>query len=49
MLIWVVIRKFFNRGEVSEWLKEHAWKACGCSNVAREFESLPLRFFPKDI
>src|SRR3989338_6094558 len=34
-----------NFGEVSERLKEHAWKACGRSNTAREFESLPLRLF----
>ena len=30
-------------GEVSEWLKEHAWKACMRSNVYRGFESLSLR------
>ena len=30
-------------GEMSEWLKEHAWKACSHRKVAREFESLSLR------
>ena len=30
-------------GEVSEWLKEHAWKACVWAYLHREFESLPLR------
>ena len=44
-----LIGSLFNCGEVSEWLKEHAWKACGCRKVAREFESLPLRFFLEDI
>ena len=29
---------------MAEWLKAHAWKACGYCKVAREFESLPLRF-----
>ena len=38
-----ILRKAF--GEVSEWLKEHAWKACGRREVSREFESLPLRSF----
>ncbi len=37
----------FDFGEVSEWLKEHAWKACGHRKVPPEFESLPLRFFRK--
>lgn len=31
-----------NPGEVSEWPKEHAWKACVLSRY-RGFESLPLR------
>jgi hypothetical protein len=31
-------------GEVSEWLKEHAWKACVRRKVYRGFESRPLRF-----
>ncbi len=30
-------------GEVSEWLKEHAWKVCVRGNSYREFESHPLR------
>ena len=30
-------------GEVSEWLKEHAWKACVRRKVYRGFESRPLR------
>ena len=30
-------------GEVSEWLKEHAWKACVRRESYREFESHPLR------
>ena len=30
-------------GELSEWLKEHAWKACIRGNLYREFESLTLR------
>jgi hypothetical protein len=30
-------------GEVSEWFKEHAWKACVCRKVHRGFESRPLR------
>ena len=30
-------------GGVAEWLKAHAWKACVCSNVYREFESHLLR------
>ncbi len=29
-------------GEVSEWLKEHAWKAC-VGSPYRGFESRPLR------
>ena len=32
-------------GELSEWLKEHAWKACIRGNLYREFESLTLRHF----
>ena len=32
-----------NLGEVAEWLKAHAWKACGHRKVPREFESLLLR------
>ena len=28
---------------MAEWLKAHAWKACVCSNVYREFESHLLR------
>ena len=32
-----------DRGEVSEWLKEHAWKACVRRKVYRGFESRPLR------
>ena len=34
------LKKF---GEVSERLNEHAWKACGRSNVSLGFESRPLR------
>ena len=30
-------------GEVAEWLKAHAWKACVRGNSYREFESHPLR------
>ena len=30
-------------GEVSERLKEHAWKACARRKVGRGFESRPLR------
>ena len=30
-------------GEMSEWLKEHAWKACIRGNADRGFESLSLR------
>ena len=30
-------------GEVSEWFKEHAWKACVRRKVYRGFESRPLR------
>ena len=30
-------------GEVSEWLKEHAWKACVGSNAYLGFESPSLR------
>src|SRR6266545_6020498 len=33
-------------GEVSEWLKEHAWKACVPKRY-RGFESLPLRQLPR--
>ncbi len=29
-------------GEVAEWLKAHAWKACIC-NTYQGFESLSLR------
>ena len=28
-------RSQFRRGEVSEWLKEHAWKACMRATVSR--------------
>ena len=38
-----IVKQFF--GEVSERLKEHAWKACDDRKVIREFESLPLRHF----
>ena len=30
-------------GEVSEWFKEHAWKACVRRKAYRGFESLSLR------
>ena len=30
-------------GEVSEWFKEHAWKACVWDSLHRGFESLSLR------
>ena len=33
----------FSLGELSEWLKEHAWKACVRRTLYREFESLTLR------
>ena len=33
----------FWRGEVSEWLKEHAWKACMWGNLHRGFASLSRR------
>ena len=32
-----------SRGEVSEWLKEHAWKACIRSKPYQGFKSLPHR------
>lgn len=32
-----------NTGEVAEWLKAHAWKACVRRESYREFESHPLR------
>ena len=32
-------------GEVSEWLKEHAWKVCKRVKPFRGFESRPLRQF----
>ena len=32
-------------GEVAEWLKAHAWKACVLRKRYREFESHPLRHF----
>ena len=35
----------FNVGEVAEWFKAHAWRACGDRKVAPEFDSLPLRNF----
>jgi hypothetical protein len=41
----MISRKKF--GEMSEWLKEHAWKACIRGNADRGFESLSLRFFGK--
>ena len=30
-------------GEVSEWFKEHAWKACRWPTLPRGFESRSLR------
>ena len=33
-------------GEVAEWFKAHAWKACA-PNRYRGFESLPLRHVPQ--
>ena len=35
-------------GEVSEWLKEHAWKACVRRKAYRGFESRPLRTLTED-
>ena len=35
----------FFSGEVSEWLKEHAWKACIRSKPYQGFKSLPHRQF----
>ena len=35
-------------GEVSEWLKVHAWKACVRVKPHRGFESPPLRLFVFD-
>ena len=35
----------FYIGEVSEWLKEHAWKACVGVKTHRGFESPSLRQF----
>jgi hypothetical protein len=35
-------------GEVSEWLKEHAWKACVRRKAYRGFESRPLRHTTSD-
>ena len=34
-------------GEVSEWLKEHAWKVCKRVKPLRGFESLSLRQIEK--
>ena len=34
---------YLRKGEVSEWLKEHAWKACVRRKAYRGFESRPLR------
>lgn len=34
-------------GEVAEWLKAHAWKACGFRKVAPGFESQPLRLLKR--
>ncbi len=34
---------FITLGEVSEWFKEHAWKACVWGNLHRGFESRSLR------
>ncbi len=34
---------FVSSGEVSEWLKEHAWKACIRSKPYQGFKSLPHR------
>ena len=30
-------------GEVAEWFKAPAWKACDCGNMIPGFKSLPLR------
>ena len=32
-------------GRVAEWLKAHAWRACGQRILSRGFESHPVRFF----
>jgi hypothetical protein len=34
-------------GEMSEWLKEHAWKACKRVKAFHGFESHSLRFLNK--
>ncbi len=39
------LRKKYLSGEVSEWLKEHAWKVCKRVKPLRGFESRPLRHF----
>jgi uncharacterized protein YdhG (YjbR/CyaY superfamily) len=44
---WYVIGLRDAPGEVSEWLKEHAWKACVRCKAYRGFESRPLRSFPE--
>ena len=46
--LWVALRglteePFRDYGEVSEWFKEHAWKACIGGNLYRGFESRSLR------
>ena len=33
----------YYNGEVAEWLKAHAWKACKREKLFRGFESLPHR------
>ena len=37
------LKLLHNFGEMSEWLKEHAWKACSHRKVAPGFESQSLR------
>ena len=43
MTVYIVPHNFlsFQKGEVTEWLKVHAWNAC--VRKYREFESHPLR------
>jgi hypothetical protein len=38
-----ILHKAIKHGEVTEWLKVHAWNAC--VREYREFESHPLRQF----
>ena len=43
LVFYFFLIAFFSCGEVSEWLKERAWKARVRRKVYRGFESRPLR------